>query len=267
MAINKSDYRALIGTAVFFSRSDQRKLRRMKDEITIVSTVCPDYPNDGLSYTFHGELGRGISLTAQAHLDKVPSLINSLRSHGCKPQWLILVADLPELTESQKEFYHRVANSKTDYIARCESSVRAIKSALKVEAEVSTFSNWYAQKNVQYLDEQESVKETILLLARADKVFAAHFLAFAKMREGLATKFRGRVLSIDERSEAAAHGMSLYVTHGTLLRKIFMTKNLLVINHFTPNLQNFFLYTLVKNSHELKNMPKFPLGIIENSWS
>ncbi len=266
MPFNRKDYRAFPETGIHFSRGDQRKLKRIASQVTLVSTVCPDYPHDGSKYTFKGELGTGISLTADSHIRHVPDLIKGLDVLGIKARWLVLVADLPELTEKQAEFYRRVAASKEDYIDRCEASAAAIADKLGGMAEARTFSSWYAEHSFSYLDIQETVAGRIIDEAQRDRAFGGKFAAFCAMRQNLATKFRGRPLSAAELAEAAAHGMSLYVTHGSLLRKIFADQNLVVINHFTPNLQNFFLSKFVPGCEHLENTAKFPLGVIDDSW-
>jgi hypothetical protein len=266
MSFNSQDYRAFPGTEIHFSRSDQRKLKRIKRQAVLVSTVCPDYPHDGGKYTFMGQLGNGISLTARSHLVRVPGLIEGFNQLGLETRWLILVADLPELTGKQEAFYRRVAASKEEYIARCEASALAIQAQVGSSAEARTFSSWYAEQGVPYLEVQEAVAERILDESKTDSPFAGKFAAFCAMRQNLAVKFRGRPLSSDELAEAAAHGMSLYVTHGTLLRQRFADQNLVVINHFTPNLQNFFLCNFVPGCDRLANAQKFPLGVIDDSW-
>lgn len=266
MSFNSRDYRAFPGTEIHFSRNDQRKLKRIKRQAVLVSTVCPDYPHDGGKYTFKGELGSGISLTARSHLARVPGLIQGLNRLGLEARWLILVADLPELTGKQEAFYHRVAATKAEYIARCEASAAAIQNEVGDLAEARTFSGWYGTQDIPYLEIQETVAERILDESRSGSPFAGKFAAFAQMRQGLAAKFRGRPLSAGELAEAAAHGMSLYVTHGSLLRQQFSGQNLVVINHFTPNLQNFFLCNFVPGCDRLANEQKFPLGVIDDLW-
>ncbi|NTU98645.1 hypothetical protein HGA64_01390, partial [Candidatus Falkowbacteria bacterium] len=159
MAFNRKDYRAFAGTEIYFSKNDHRKMERARDNVTLVSTVCPDYPHDDGKYTFTGELGTGISLTAHSHLNRVPRLIEKLQEQGVEANWLILVADLPELTSKQTEFYTRVASSKDDYIARCESSAATIKAEAPQATEVKTFSSWYGKQGVPYLEMQEEVAE------------------------------------------------------------------------------------------------------------
>ncbi|NTU98910.1 hypothetical protein HGA64_02805, partial [Candidatus Falkowbacteria bacterium] len=112
----------------------------------------------------------------------------------------------------------------------------------------------------------EEVAERILREAKTNSSFAGKFSAFCAMRQNLAVKFRGRQLSSEELAEAAAHGMSLYVTHGSLLRQSLAQQKLVIVNHFTPNLQNFFLCNFVPGCEHLKNEPKFPLGVIDDSW-
>ncbi|NTW22832.1 hypothetical protein HGA34_04830 [Candidatus Falkowbacteria bacterium] len=266
MPFNSKDYRPFHGTDVHFSRSDQRKVKRIQGQAVILSTVCPDYPHEDGKYTFRGELGRGASLTAASHLRRVPDLISGLNGQEIATRWLILVADLPELTSQQKEFYLRVAASKDDYIGRCEASAKAIKEQIGSLGEVKTFSSWYTEQNIPYLEVQEEVAERILHEAKHNRAFSGKFDAFCAMRQNLAAKFRGRRLTAEESAQAAAHGMSLYVTHGSLLRKLFADHNLVVINHFTPNLQNFFLSRFVPGCGHLENAQKFPLGVIDDSW-
>lgn len=243
-----------------FNSADLKKITRMSGKVTVISTVCPDYPHNGTSYTFFGELGSEVSLTAREHLFAVPELMNMLTSAGCEPSWLVLVADLPELTEGQREFWSRMAGSKEEYIARCAKSVQAIEH-LGVKAQ--TFSSFYAEHGLNYLAIQESVAKRILEEAENNPSFASKFFAFMLQRKVLAEKFRGRTLSEPELCQAAAHGMSLYVTHGTLLRKIFLGQNLIVVNHQTTNLQNFFLCKFVSGCENLIDTPKFPLGVLK----
>lgn len=251
---------------LFFSRKDLKKLDRMSGVLKVVSTVCPDYPNNGSIYTFVGDLGKKASLTALNHLHLLPQLLKTLVSKGVDVEWLILVADLPELVDSQAEFYIRVAGSKEAYIRRCEGSRQNIETLveeldLSVVVRVETFSSFYSSHHVNYLQIQERVAEQVLLNATEDKKFSGKFNSFAWARADLAQKFRQKSLNQEELKITAAHGMSLYITHGTLLRSLF-TDNLLVVNHFTPNLQNFFLASFVKGMENIENSQKFPIGIL-----
>jgi hypothetical protein len=82
----------------------------------------------------------------------------------------------------------------------------------------------------------------------------------------LSEKLWGKKLNQEEHRLAAACGMSLYATHGTLLRKLFKNKNFIFINHFTPNLKNLFSCNFVDNHEYLKDTPKFPLGLVSGTF-
>lgn len=262
MPLDKRNYLAFGETPIYFSKKDKKRVESMRGSLTLLSTVCPDYPCLGKKYTFQGELGKGVSLTARQHLEIVPALIKSLAANA-EINWLILVADLPELTEGQKEFYERVAGSREEYLQRCHDSAKAIKICSNGYSRVETFSEFYGAQGIDYLAIQEKVAGNISQKA-GDPDFSSKFTSFVACRMALAEKFRGRRLSLDEHKAAAAHGMSLYITHGSLLRKVFEGKNLVVINHFTPNLQNFFLCQFVDDSEHLQNSPKFPVGILDS---
>jgi hypothetical protein len=236
----------------------------MQGKITLISTVCPDYPNDGKEYTFQGQLGAGISLTAMSHLSRVPELVGALSQDERKFDWLILVADLPEVTTLQQEFFERVAGSKEGYLRQCAGSAEAIKAITNGISTVNTFSGFYGQQKIDYLGLQEKVAKIILRHQEEDQKFRSSFASYMLARQNLAEKFRGRALNREEHKLAAAHGMSLYITHGTLIRKLFLNQKIIVINHNTPNLQNFFLSNLVPGHEEMLNTPKFPIGIIDD---
>ena len=247
---------------VWFKETDIKKIRMMDFEkpLYIISNVCPDYSNNGQTYTFSGVLGSGISLTALEHLANVPALIENFQGERFELKWIILVADLPEITE--KEFIHRVAGTVEEYLFRCRQSVFAIKSKVDDSVIVQTFSDFYGKVGIDYLSVQNEVAKRIRIEGKIQP-FCSKFLRFVYERATLARKFRGRSLSDEEILQAGAHGMSLYVTHGTLLRKLVLGQNLVVINHQTPNLQNFFLCNLAPGYENLINTLKFPLGVLE----
>lgn len=259
--LSKSDYRELGG--IFFSKKDMGKVLNARD-VVVVSTVCPDYPHNKKRYTFRGKLGAGISLTSQQHIKYVPGMINTMPT-DTTANWLILVADLPELVDSQKEFYERVAGSKENYLTKCEQSSVAIQEQVGNSADVKTFSTFYGEQEIDYLKIQEETAEVILEKVKVDRNFAGRFNSFLIERIALSEKFRGRRLSEQENLIAAAHAMSLYVTHGTLLRSVFAGKNLIVINHATANLRHFFMAELVKKHEYIVNSPKFQIGIIDEN--
>lgn len=263
--LSQKDYFSFGDSSVFLSKKDKIRLEKTRGTINLVSTVCPDYPNDGRLFTFSGKLGSKASLSARLHLRTVPALILSLQEKGIKADWRILVADLPELTASQEEFYLRVAGSREEYLRRCSESAMAIRKELPIEATVETFSEFYEARRIDYLPLQEKTSARILAESECSG-FNSRFTSFMAARAILAEKFRGRALSLEELKEAAAHGMSLYATHGTLLRKIFQGKNTLVVNHETPSLKNFFLSDFVSGYEEVKNLPKFSIGIIKQSF-
>jgi len=249
-------------SSVWFKETDIKKIQMMSSEnpLHIISTVCPDYSNDGQRYTFSGEMGSSISLTALEHLKNVPALIEVFHTQGFRVEWTILVADLPEIVE--EEFVSRVAGTTDQYLDRCKNSAKAIQSEVGELVSVETFTSFYSVLGIDYLAIQRSVAKRILLEGEIEP-FHSKFVNFATGRRDLAEKFRGRRLSEGEILHAGAHGMSLYITHGTLLRHIFLGKNLVVVNHQTPNLQNFYLCNFVSGYEHLLNTPKFPLGILK----
>ena len=247
---------------VWFKESDIKKIQMMDggQPLCIISTVCPDYSNDGQRYTFSGPLGSGISLTAREHLTPVPELLEAFRLEGFCPEWQILVADLPEITEG--DFVSRVSGATEEFLSRCAQSAITIQQEVGDLAVVQTFSDFYGKVEVDYLTLQNEVAMRVRKEGETQP-FYSKFVSFCRSRAELAEKFRGRGLSWEEILQAGAHGMSLYITHGTLLRQIFLGKNLLVINHQTPNLQNFYLCNFVSGYEHLLNTPKFPLGILK----
>lgn len=258
--LDLSDYHELGG--IFFSKKDLKKISHLDGQVTILSNVCPDYPNDGNQYTFYGELGSGIGLTAKEHLKRVPFLNDALREIGLESIWLILVADLPELVKSQQEFYERVAGTKEEYLRRCQSSVEAIQDVVRNEAVVETFSSFYEKRDIAYLKIQEEVVDNVLKRVDDDRGFSVRFSSFMIERSALSEKFRGKRLSSQEHKIAAAHGMSLYITHGTLLRSLFPKGDLIVVNHSTLNLKHFFMCEMVNGYKHFIDAPRFVLGII-----
>lgn len=266
MALDRNNYQEFFpGGGIFSSAKDQKRISRLAGEALVVSTVCPDYPNNGRQYVFDGELGENISLTAQQHLRLIPEFVRQLirDDDQLSLNWLILVADLPELAAGQEEFFTRVARSKDDYLDRCRKSAEAIQTAVGDQARALTFSDFYGQQKIDYLSIQENTAARILERADSDSAFSGKLTGFMFERKELAEKFRGRPLSRVELRQAAAHGMSLYITHGTLLRRIFQGQNLVVANHFTPNLGNFFLSDFVAGCADLKNTPRFPILILD----
>ncbi|MEA3450231.1 MAG: hypothetical protein U9Q85_04655 [Patescibacteria group bacterium] len=235
----------------------------MRGAINIVSTVCPDYPNDGEKFTFSGDLGDDISLTAKIHLDFVPELISELKEKGNDVVWYIIIADLPELIDDQKEYYERVAGSKKEYLRRCSISAKKIVKRVNGSANVLTFSDFYGNMKIDYMAIQKKVADLILEESKTGR-FRTKFNSFMIQRKELAEKFRGRRISQEELKKASAHGMSLYATHGTLLRVIFKEKNLVIINHATPSICNFFSCNFVKDYvATAAKSQKFPVGIID----
>lgn len=264
----RRDVSFLQSSGVVFSSKDQKKLSRMKPDIVLVSTVCPDYPHDGIRYTFSGRLGSGISLTAWLHLERVPGLLCELAAHGFTCRWFILVADLPECVPSQYSFIQRVAGDVTEYLELCGHSVGAISQwceSQQIPATVNTFTDFYSELGIDYLSVQQDVAWKIQERAQVDDQFGSKFHHFSQLRKPLAQKFRQRCLSNEELYEAAGHGMSLYVTHGTLLRSVFPETQLVVVNHDTPNLKNFYLADLVPGYENIRLLQNFPLGIIQHN--
>jgi len=267
MTLAAQDYFKLDETSeIYFAQRDLKKIKRMTGQVNVVSTVCPDYPNNGQAYTFNGPLGTGISLTSWVHLKTIPGLLDYLDSLGLSVNWIILVADLPELTAKQKEFYCRVAESKEEYIRRCALSVLAIQEEIQETGQVMSFSQFYELHEIPYLEIQQQTATNVLDLAVTDKNFGIKFNSFMLERRQLAQHFRGRKLDEEELADAAAHGMSLYITHGTLLRRIFLKENLIVINHDTPNLKNFFLAQFVPDHQHIVNTERFPIGIVSGDF-
>jgi len=141
--INLSNYSPFSENCkVFFSAKHLKKVRKIRDRAILVSTVCPDYPNNGAEYTFVGELGTGISLTAQDHIKGVPSFIQALKQKGVSTEYLILVADLPEVAQCQESFYKSVAGSREEYLRRCSMSAKSIQDKVGDLARVGTFSGF-----------------------------------------------------------------------------------------------------------------------------
>jgi len=260
------DYFPFKNSEVFFSKKNIKKLGRIKGEVTIVSTVCPDYANSGTTYTFEGMLGNGIGLVASKHLYFSKKFIEELKNMGVEPNHLVLTADLPELVDSQKEFYISAAGSKEGYLEKCQESSEKIQEEGGDRFKSETFSLFYGKRNIDYLKLQIEASERILKLAKEDARFNYSFQSFVRERKALAEKFRGRRLSLEELEIAGAHGMSLYATHGTLLKKIFENKNIIVLNHSTPNLKNFFACELVPGFENLKSQQNFPIGVIPGEF-
>ena len=261
-----NDYMPFEDSNILFSKKSLSKIQRMKGQINVISTVCPDYPNNGRKYIFRGKLGNGIGLVARKHLELAPKFLDNLKNKNVGIKYLILTADLPELVDCQKEFYLAVADSEKNYLEQCKISAENIFSAMVFPGKSETFSSFYGSRNIDYLSLQEEVSRNILREARENQDFRIDFQYFIRKRSNLSEKFRGRGLSDAELGIAAAHGMSLYVTHGTLLRKIFEHENLIVLNHDTINLKNFFRCEFVSNYKHLKNLEKFPIGIIPGEF-
>ncbi|MBU1252458.1 MAG: hypothetical protein KKC96_02605 [Nanoarchaeota archaeon] len=251
---------------ILFTKKDLTKIGRMKGEVNVVSTVCPDYSNTGASYTFNGKLGRGVGLVAKRHLEFAPIFLDELKKVDFDPHYLILTADLPELVDCQKGFYLKVADSKEDYLSRCRSSSEEISKNVSSFGKSKTFSAFYGGQGIDYLNIQENVAKNIEMRAQKDRDFRGRFNYFMRERKDLAEKFRGRSLSDSELEAAAAHGMSLYVTHGTLLKRFFEKENLIVLNHATANLKNFFMCEFVGGYEYLKDSMNFPIGIIPGDF-
>lgn len=260
MSVNLKDY-VRFGNALISAR-DLKTVQRFRGDVTVLSTVCPDYPSENGVYTFRGLLGEGISLTARLHLSRVPSLLEGLRALGLTPRWNILLADLPETVDAMQEFLLRVAENRTTYLHRCEVSVQAIAAEVGEIASVETFTSFYGSRHIPYLRHQEEVTSAILCRAETDDAFRGAFQMFAFERATLSEKFRGRHLSAEERFAAGAHAMSLYVTHGTLLRHVFRGQPLLVVNHDTSNLRHFFLSEFLPGFSQVGGVPRFPFAIL-----
>jgi len=262
MKINLNNYLPFAPSVkqLFFSKKDKNVIMKMSGSVDVISTVCPDYPNDGNRYTFNGQLGIGISLTARHHLDVVPDFIDELKNNGLSVNWIIIIADMPELVDSQREFYERVAGSKDEYLLRCNISAKRVQDFVGNYAQAMTFRDFY--EGIDYAGFQSDVALRILEESMCQP-FCSKFNSFLKSRIQLAELFRGRKLNDEERRVAAAHGMSLYVSHGTLIRKKYQYKNVIVVNHATTNLQNFFLAKLVRNHEHLDNRRKFPIGFLD----
>lgn len=202
MQINLDNYQPFLGkNQIYFSKRDEKKILRMRGNVKVVSTVCPDYFHDGEKYVFNGKLGSSASLTALSHLQQVPQFLEKLEELEMILEWLILVADLPELVESQKEFYERVASSKKEYMLRCRESAKNVSLLADGKAEVMTFSDYYRDRN--YLYYQEEVAKNILKEAET-QAFKSRFDSFVLERAGLARLFRGRNLTEKELRESAA---------------------------------------------------------------
>jgi len=261
----KKDFQPFGGADIYFSKRSRIKLKKLAEgeELNIISTVCPDYPHNGRQYTFSGQLGNRISLTAREHLRTVPDLVKILFFRGVPTNWLILLADLPEVTPAQAEFVQRLSGSPLSYLLRCAKSAAAIQREIGGSARVETFSTWYGSRQIDYLSLQTAAAKNIL--AAQDACFREFFACFCESRRPLAEKFRGRRLNKEELRQAGAHAISLYATHGTLLRKIFAGRKLLVINHNTINLRNFFLSGYVPLNNFNANLPKFIIGILSRS--
>lgn len=258
----KNNFSSING--VCFKETDIKKIQMIErgEKLHVISTVCPDYSNDGQKYTFSGPLGSSVSLTAQEHLTNVPALLEVFNQIGFVTEWKILIADLPEVIDSQRDFILRVSQGKEDYLSRCARSAIAIQEKVSNRAQVQTFSDFYGNVGLDYLNIQETVAKKIREEGEKPP-FRSRFITFSMARAELACRFRGGKLSLEEVLNAGAHGMSLYITHGTLLRNIFLGQRLLLVNHQTPNLQNFYLAKFVPGFEDLENTPKFPLGILE----
>jgi len=129
---------------------------------------------------------------------------------------------------------------------------------------------------------QEKVSQNILeeVYQKPESRFTSRFRIFLNYRAILATRFRRMVLDQERRTrltkteleEAAAHGMSLYMAHGSLLKKLCLEKrivpdadhqNLIIVNHNTPNLSNFHVPRFVPGCEDLERYQNIPVGIVE----
>jgi hypothetical protein len=174
-----------------------------------------------------------------------------------------------------------VSGSKEDYIQRCEKSAKEIQDQIKQLATVETFSLFYGKRDLNYLTLQEQTESNILKEVSKDSnsKFAHYFRTFMVQRRVLAERFRRMVLQSEgrysltqkEMFESAAHGMSLYMVHGSLLRLLLLKESLIpedgsldliVLNHNTHNIRNFHNYQFVPGCEVLDHFPNFPVGIV-----
>ena len=263
--INFDNYSPFLNSQVFFSQKDKKKVEKMiqsNQPIEIISTVCPDYANDGKKYTFWGEIGEGVSFTMQQHWAVVPTFLKAL---GVPYTWIVLVADLTNATEIQHEFLKMVAGSKEEYLRRCEKSVQAIQKMIGDQGRVESFSTFYKSHNIPYLSIQEKTAHRVLDKS-TDPNYSAKFESFLVARAPLSEKLWGKKLSYEEQRVAAAYGTSLYATHGTLLRHLYKDKNFIFVNHHTVNLTNLFSCRFVEGYEYLQDMPKFPVGLVPGTF-
>ncbi len=260
--INLHNYQKFQDTELYFSKRDKKILEKMiGQEVRLISTVCPDYANDGEKYTFWGELGCDISFTMRQHHAVVPSFIKTLQKLGCKPVWDVLLADLTNVTSIQNDFLKKVAGSKKEYLRRCEKSAEKIQEMISDYGTAKTFSQFYEEQGIDYLSIQEKTAKNIFDYFEHPK-FKSKFESFLIARKPLSEKLWGKKLKLEEQRIAAAHGISLYATHGTLLRDIYKNENFIFINHCSPNLKNLFHCNFVDEYEHLQDHPKFPLGLV-----
>lgn len=260
-----------LDTDVYFTKRSTARIMRMNRDkpLYVMSTVCPDYPHKDGRYTFKGDLGEGISFTAWQHIKTMPKFIQALKDLGFTVRYRMLVADLTNACKGQEEFNKRVAGSREEYLRRCHMSSLAIEKELKkvldVEIRSCTFTSYYLKHNIKYDDVQYKTMLNILK-AKDREDFKGKFQKFMEERRPLSEKLWHAGMTQQEEDFATAHGMSLYTTHGTLLRHIYKDENFLLINHVTPNLKNFYLTEFVTGYEHVKDYKKFCLGLITGEF-
>lgn len=52
MSFSKKNYLQFGNFPVYFPKTQKIRIEKMREKLILISTVCPDYPNDGKKYTF-----------------------------------------------------------------------------------------------------------------------------------------------------------------------------------------------------------------------
>ena len=188
-----------------------------------------------------------------------------MRKLNCTCSCKILLADLTNLTDSQKEFIKKVAGTNEEYLKRCQASADSIQNMIKNHGNVETFTKFYNRHGIEYSKIQQNTAKKVYDRSK-DTDFRPRFESFALARAPLSKKLWGGDLPKEGYEIAAACGISLYATHGTLMRHIYANENLILINHSTINLQNIFSCEFVPGYEHLQTYPKFPIGLFSGKF-
>lgn len=214
--------------------------QKLKEELVIISTVCPPYSaSENGTPTYEG-LECGISFNIEQHFKYIPPVVDLLRQNGLSVKHLFLMAD----TEVDLlPFLVKLDLTPEEFTRRCQLSVEVIREKVMqtypeliyddINPPAARFLSFFGHQS--WYQRYEYYTDRLLNEMESDPYGRiSRGLSFDMAeREALIIKLLGRV-SKEEKLRHIARQKAQYMAFASLMRVRF-GRRLVVVNHRTPN--------------------------------